>query len=438
MLLSPSFYAHATHSLKGLANGKVVVVLEGGYCIESLADGAAYTLRTLLGDPPVPIKMKYPINQSVIESILDVISVHRPHWSLLRLQKTFNRHEEVDVEESPRKRHFPMIEYRGQKELLPEQPQVYPTRDCYPVQDEIVKSKYANAIEILRAHADNQYAAAAYTKKRTAIIKMADTSRRHACANTHPERPNRISFLWKYLKTEGLLERLHVIADNNRSASEEQIKLCHSEKAIEAVRLCQLLNYKDIREYESQFDSLYLTADSYNVARLAVGTLLQVVDSVLSNECLNGFAAIRPPGHHASRDAPAGFCLFNNVAIAAQYALNTYSNLNRVLILDWDIHHGDGTQDIVINDERILFISLHRYDNASYYPEKLDSNYNIAKNIINIPWSGGPMGDNEYLAAFFNVVLPLGYNFNPDLVFISAGFDAAQGKQSVFFVKLFV
>src|SRR5699024_1792145 len=144
------------------------VVLEGGYCIESLADSAAYTLRTLLGDPPVPIKMKYPINQSLVESVLDVISVLRPYWSFLRLQKTFNRHE-VDVEENHRKRHFHMIEYRGQLELLPERPKSYPTRECYPVQDDIVKSKYANAIEILRIHADNQYATYSQ-KKRTCII----------------------------------------------------------------------------------------------------------------------------------------------------------------------------------------------------------------------------------------------------------------------------
>ena len=88
-----------------------------------------------------------------------------------------------------------------------------------------------------------------------------------------------------------------------------------------------------------------------------------------------------------------------------------------------------GTQDIVLNDDRILFVSLHRYDNASYYPEKLDSNYNISKNVVNIPWSGGPMGDKEYLASFLNVILPIAYNFAPELVLVSAGFDAAQGNQ---------
>lgn len=389
----------------------------------------AYTLRTLLGDPPVPIKMKYPINQTVIESVLDCISVLRPHWSFLRLQKTFNRHDDNEEDESPRKRHFPMIEYRGQLELLPERPRQYPTRECYPVQDDIIKSKYINAIEVLRNHADNHYVI--YNEKRTCFIKMADVSRRHASPNTHPERPSRIRFLESFLTKENILSRCYILKDNTRSATEEQIRQCHSDKAIEAVRHTKWLSYKDIREYESQFDSLYLTQDSFEVAALAAGSLLQVVDCVMQNECLNGFALVRPPGHHASRDAPAGFCLFNNVAIAAHYAIDKYK-LGRVLIIDWDIHHGDGnvkffvriyhsliaslfssigTQDIVINDERILFISMHRYDNANYFPEKLDANFNVSnvsKNVINIPWSGGPMSDKASRAVNFseNIFVP--------------------------------
>lgn len=339
MLLTPFFYAHATHSLKGLANGKVCVILEGGYCLESLADGAAYTLRTLLGDPPVPFKLRYPINQSVIQSVLDVISVLRPYWNLIKLQRTFNRHDEGNEEENPRKRHYPMIEYRGKLELLPERPQSYPTRDCYPVLSDIIKLRYASAIEILRLHADNQYIS--YCPKRTCIIKMPDISRRHACAITHPERPNRISFLWKFFQKNDILNRCHIISDNNRVATEDQIKLCHSDEAIEKVKKSQFMPYKDLREYEAQFDSIFLTQDSYQTGRLAVGSLLQVVDCVMKNECLNGFACIRPPGHHASRNGPAGFCLFNNVAIAARYAMQKF-NLSRVLILDWDIHHGDG------------------------------------------------------------------------------------------------
>lgn len=465
MLLSPSFYAHVTHSLKGLANGKVAVVLEGGYCIESLADGAAYTLRSLLGDPPVPVKMRYPLNDSVVDSILDVISVHRPHWAMLRLQRTFNRHEApqeaeggfVDLEENPRRRHLPMIEYRGQVGLLPERPTTYPTRDCYPVQAEHVRAKYANAIEILRANADAQYASTSgsglgSSGKRTAFIRMAQSeSRRHRRPfPAHPERPTRISFLVKSLKAyEGgaLLGRLHHLEGGRLAEEEAELRLAHSPEALEAVRRSALYagreNYEKLRAYERLFDSVYLTAESYQVARLAAGSVLQVVDAVLGGACLNGFAAVRPPGHHASCDRPAGFCLFNNVAIAARYALKKYPKaVKRVLILDWDVHHGDGTQDIVAGDERMLFVSLHRYDQAVFYPEKMAANYNIGRNVVNIPWSGGPMGDREYLAAFCNVVLPVAYNFNPDLVLVSAGFDAAIGKcfegvWRVFFIFLF-
>lgn len=423
MLLTPSFYSHVTHSLMALASGKVAVVLEGGYCLESLADSAASTLRTLLGDPPVPITMRYPINRSVVESVLDAISVLRPYWNNLRFQGSFNRHEN-DVNETHRKRHYPMIEYRGQVELLPK-PEKYPTRDCYPVQSEDIKESYSKAIQIFRKFNENNYRT--FSLKRTCLINMPDFARRHAAPQTHPERPNRILFLWKHLKTQNLLSRCHIIENNNRPVTEEQIRLCHTEDAIDKVRQASSKNYKDLREYECNFDSLYFTKDTFEVAKLAAGCLLQVVDCVLTDQCLNGFACVRPPGHHASMTTPSGFCYFNNVSIAANYAIQQY-NLQRVLILDWDIHHGDGTQNIVKNNDKILFISLHRFDCAQFYPENLDANYHVGKNVVNIPWSGGPMGDKEYLAAFFNIVLPIAYNFNPELVLVSAGFDSARGN----------
>lgn len=337
MLLTPSFYAHATHTLMGLANGKVCVVLEGGYCIESLADGVSYTIRTLLGDPPVPLRMRYPINETVISTILDVISVHRPYWNCLRFQRTFNRHDNEIDDDNQRKRHYPMIEYRGQLELLPNKPETYPTRDCYPVQSDETKSRYLNAIETLRTYADNQYVS--YDDKRTCIIQM--ISAQHNAGGTHPERPSRVQFLWKFLKTNNILERCLVINNRNRMATIEQIGLCHSMQAIMQVRSTETMSNKELRVYESKLDSIYCTEDTFSMVRLAIGSLLQVVDCVMRNECLNGFAAIRPPGHHASRNSPAGFCFFNNVAIAAHYAIEQY-NLKRILILDWDIHHGDG------------------------------------------------------------------------------------------------
>lgn len=339
MLLTPSFYAHATHSLMGLANGKVAVLFEGGYCIESLADSAACTLRTLVGHSPVPLKMRYPVNKSAIETVLDSISVLKPYWNILSFQRTFDRHEKDDDDTTLRKRHYPLIEYKGELEFLPEKPKIYPTRNFYPVQSDDVKEKFAKAIEILREHVDGQYSS--YDQKRTCLINMPDLSKKHSSPVTHPERYNRTVFLWKFLKSKNILDRCHLIKQNNRLATIDEIKLCHTSEAIDKVSQSQFKAYKDLREYEEEFDSLYFCKDTFQVAQVAIGSVLQVVDCVLTNQCLNGFACVRPPGHHASRNSPAGFCFFNNIAIAAKYAQQKY-NVERVFILDWDVHHGDG------------------------------------------------------------------------------------------------
>ncbi|KAH9506186.1 histone deacetylase [Dermatophagoides farinae] len=429
MLLTPAVYGHFTHYLMGLAQGKVGVILEGGYCIESLADSVACTVQTLLRQPPIPCNMRYPINQSVIESVLNVIAVHRSNWQSLCIQKTFDRHDKYldDVEEQAiRKRHCPTLEYCGIADLLDKSPESYPTRDCYPKQSEENQKKSQLLIQHLRAkvcektiHYDSN--------RRTCLIRSPNLTNRHAAPKTHPERPNRIKYLWRLLKSEKILDKCLVLSDNNRSVTDEQLSACHSFEFIDKIARTERMNYKELREYEQQFDSLYLTSDSYKAAKLSIGSLLQVVDCVVRNECLNGFACIRPPGHHAKRSEAAGFCMFNQVAIAARYALEQHG-LRRILIVDWDIHHGDGTQDIVTDDERILFISIHRYDHGDFYPEnKSASNYRTGRrNIINIPWNGAQMGDREYLTAFFNIVMPVAYNFDPELVLVSSGFDAAE------------
>ena len=149
----------------------------------------------------------------------------------------------------------------------------------------------------------------------------------------------------------------------------------------------------------------------------------------------NGLALVRPPGHHAEREEAMGFCYFNSVAIAAKKVLA--SNLaKKVLIIDWAIHHGNGTQQTFYDSHDVLYISLHRYDNGNFYPgtggpAECGTGPGVGYNV-NIAWTGGldpPMGDAEYLAAFRSVVMPIAKAFNPDMVLISAGFDAAVGHQ---------
>jgi len=147
-------------------------------------------------------------------------------------------------------------------------------------------------------------------------------------------------------------------------------------------------------------------------------------------------AVVRPPGHHAEKDTPSGFCLINNVALAASYAVNILG-LERVLVLDWDVHHGNGTQHMFYSNKEVLYMSLHRYDNAEFFPQSKDANYDMVGDgpgkgfNVNIPWNFASMGDAEYLLAFQSIVMPIAYQLQPQLVLISAGFDAAAGDPLV-------
>ncbi|XP_078228743.1 histone deacetylase 5 isoform X32 [Callithrix jacchus] len=150
----------------------------------------------------------------------------------------------------------------------------------------------------------------------------------------------------------------------------------------------------------------------------------------------NGFAIIRPPGHHAEESTAMGFCFFNSVAITAKL-LQQKLNVGKVLIVDWDIHHGNGTQQAFYNDPSVLYISLHRYDNGNFFPgsgapEEVGGGPGVGYNV-NVAWTGGvdpPIGDVEYLTAFRTVVMPIAHEFSPDVVLVSAGFDAVEGHLS--------
>jgi histone deacetylase 6 len=149
----------------------------------------------------------------------------------------------------------------------------------------------------------------------------------------------------------------------------------------------------------------------------------------------NAIAVIRPPGHHAISDASMGFCHFDNVAIAAKTVRETEPSIRKIMIVDWDVHHGNGIQQAFESDPNVLYISLHVHQDGRFYPSGPYGDHlhcglgaGIGKNI-NIPWPEKGMGDADYLFAFQHVVMPVGFDFNPDLVIIAAGFDAAAGDQ---------
>jgi acetoin utilization deacetylase AcuC-like enzyme len=153
---------------------------------------------------------------------------------------------------------------------------------------------------------------------------------------------------------------------------------------------------------------------------------------VAEGKLRNGFAVIRPPGHHAERDQAMGFCFFNNVAIAARHLQQRYADrCRKIAIIDWDVHHGNGTQLCFDSDPNVLYLSLHRHDNGNFFPGTgavTEVGQGAGKGFtLNIPFSGDTMGDAEYLAAWRVVVAPVLQEFDADFILVSAGFDGAKG-----------
>jgi acetoin utilization deacetylase AcuC-like enzyme len=201
-------------------------------------------------------------------------------------------------------------------------------------------------------------------------------------------------------------------------ASEEQLLRAHSKRLVQQVRTASMWG-------QSLDADTYTTTESYDLARIAAGCCCQGVDMILSGAASNGMALVRPPGHHAERDRVGGFCLFNNVAIAARQA-QVVHGVQKVAIVDFDVHHGNGTQDIFYEDENVLFVSLHLY-HPFFYPGT-GSLREMGRGAgegatVNVPFPPGT-GDRGYRQAFEQIVLPKLRQFRPGLVLVSAGFDA--------------
>lgn len=179
------------------------------------------------------------------------------------------------------------------------------------------------------------------------------------------------------------------------------------------------------------FDS-YFTRGTFKSACVAVGGILELMKSVLTGELTNGFAVIRPPGHHVEFDECRGFGIFNNVAVATVTARVRFG-VPRVLIVDWDVYHGTGTQHLFEEDATVLYFSAHRFDNGSFFPgsksaaaQSVGQGQAKGRNV-NVAWNGAGMGDDEYLAAWQLLLLPIATEFRPDIILVSAGFSAAAG-----------
>ncbi|KAM3870169.1 polyamine deacetylase HDAC10 [Diretmus argenteus] len=244
------------------------------------------------------------------------------------------------------------------------------------------------------------------------------------------EKPERLTVIRTALAMNGLDERC--VSLRFPEATDAEILLVHSEEYLEAVKKTPYMTLEDLKEFTLQYGDVYFHPNIYHCAKVAVGATLKLVDSVMMGRVTNGMALVRPPGHHSMRSAASGFCVFNNVAIAARYAKQKYC-LERVLIVDWDVHHGQGVQYCFEDDPSVVYFSWHRYEHQKFWPKLRESDYdNVGKEKgagfnINVPWNKVGMENSDYLAVFFHVLLPVAYEFCPELVLVSAGFDAAIG-----------
>lgn len=232
----------------------------------------------------------------------------------------------------------------------------------------------------------------------------------------HPERPDRLRSIVRHMQNTGLWNELqHPIFSH---ASEEWLLSVHTSRHWKVVKESCARGIEILDQGDT-----HVCAKSYDVALLAVGGVLAGVDAVMAGALNNVFCAVRPPGHHAESDTAMGFCLFNNVAIAARYAQQKYG-VEKVAIVDWDVHHGNGTQEIFYSDPTVFYISTHQYP---FYPgtgARSETGEGKGKGYtLNCPMRAGS-GEKEYMDAFTREIVPALERYKPELLIISAGFDA--------------
>lgn len=231
----------------------------------------------------------------------------------------------------------------------------------------------------------------------------------------HPERPQRLEAIRDAFEGFGMAGTL--VWRPCEPASQEQITAVHSVEHYGRV-------HRIAQQGGGRFDAdTYANEHSFEAAIRAAGATIGATDAVLRGEAPLAVALVRPPGHHATPEHPMGFCLFNNVAVAARHAVRAHG-LTRVMIIDWDVHHGNGTQDIFYEDEHVLFLSIHQFP---FYPgsghwREMGAGRGVGS-TVNVPLPAGT-GNQGYLRVWREIVAPVVRRFEPQLILLSAGFDA--------------
>ena len=240
----------------------------------------------------------------------------------------------------------------------------------------------------------------------------------HRTGPYHPEVPERLEVIYRGLEQKGLLSQLTVIPA--RQAESRWIEAVHSVEHIRRFEEACLMGKSELDHPDNQ-----ICEETFETALLAVGGILEAVRRVMERELDNAFCAVRPPGHHAEKDRALGFCFFNNVAIAARY-LQAEWGVGRIGIIDFDVHHGNGTQHIFERDASVFYYSIHEHPTFSYpgtgreFEKGLEAGYGYTLNSPVLPG----YGDEEYRTLIEKDLLPAFERFQPEVILVSAGFDA--------------
>jgi acetoin utilization deacetylase AcuC-like enzyme len=249
----------------------------------------------------------------------------------------------------------------------------------------------------------------------------------HITPENHPEKPERLKKAMEVLRALNWLERDGLVLLAPRPATEDELAAVHDRRYIQKVKAAarRVAERQDSGGRKTRFfaTDTYISAGSYEAAIKAAGAPITAIDAIMKGEVDNAYCLVRPPGHHAVRESAMGFCLFNNVAVAARYAIDQYA-FERVMIIDYDVHHGNATQEMFYSDPRVLYFSIHQ---APFYPGTgLSDERGEGAGLgttINVPLPA-TTGYETYEPVFRQVMAPAADRYNPQLILVSAGFDA--------------
>ncbi|XP_008185547.1 histone deacetylase 6 isoform X1 [Acyrthosiphon pisum] len=254
----------------------------------------------------------------------------------------------------------------------------------------------------------------------------------HKCLwdENYSENPQRYISVLDRCNSLGLINRC--IKISSRQATKEELLSKHTVEHIDLLESTEHYNDEKLEKFSSRYDSIYVHNSTYRQSLLAAGSSIELVKAVVDGRIQNGMAFVRPPGHHAMESEYSGYCFINNVAIATQYLLDKTA-IQKILIVDWDIHHGQATQQMFYEDPRVLYFSIHRYEHGQFWPNLRESDFDHVGNgsgtgfNVNVPLNDTGMKNEDYMAIIHYLLIPLATEFSPDLIIVSSGYDSAIG-----------